>query len=116
MRNQAASTYHLQLLGTTLALLLLLLLSACTAQPQPKLLPGTHRFHRYVALGDSYSAGEGLEPYQEGSDTEHDRCHRSDNAYAIYVAAKHRVFVACSQVTTDAYWHRGSEPAQNVAL
>lgn len=40
---------------------------------------------RYVALGDSYSAGEGVRPYEEGSgdaDRQNDDCHRSTLAYA----------------------------------
>src|SRR4051812_3176431 len=38
---------------------------------------------RYVALGDSYSAGEGLPPYVTGTENvpEGDRCHRSDFGY-----------------------------------
>lgn len=35
----------------------------------------------YVALGDSYSAGEGLGPYMEGTDTAEDNCHRSVKAF-----------------------------------
>jgi hypothetical protein len=31
----------------------------------------------YVALGDSYAAGEGLPPYEPGTDTATDQCHRS---------------------------------------
>ncbi|MGI8863655.1 MAG: PKD domain-containing protein [Solirubrobacteraceae bacterium] len=36
---------------------------------------------RYVALGDSYSSGEGVPLFQGGSDTGSDKCHRSDGAY-----------------------------------
>jgi lysophospholipase L1-like esterase len=35
----------------------------------------------YVALGDSYSAGEGLGDYEDGTDDGGDRCHRSALAY-----------------------------------
>ena len=37
---------------------------------------------KYVALGDSYSAGEGIEPFFEGPEQE---CHRSELAYATLV-------------------------------
>jgi PKD repeat protein/lysophospholipase L1-like esterase len=52
--------------------------------------PGTYVFPvhggqapaaRYVALGDSYSSGEGVSPFEGGSDTSSDKCHRSDGAY-----------------------------------
>ena len=38
---------------------------------------------RYVALGDSYSAGEGLQPFDTDTDNHPlgDRCHRSSQAY-----------------------------------
>jgi endoglucanase len=36
---------------------------------------------RYFALGDSYSSGEGVPPFQEGTDTDIDRCHRAEDAY-----------------------------------
>jgi lysophospholipase L1-like esterase len=37
---------------------------------------------RYVALGDSYSAGEGVKPFEPGTESNSgDRCHRSTQAY-----------------------------------
>lgn len=39
--------------------------------------------YKYVALGDSYSAGEGVEPYFEPSNG----CHRSERAYPTLVEA-----------------------------
>ncbi len=33
---------------------------------------------RYVALGDSYASGEGQAPYQDGTDTATNGCHRSE--------------------------------------
>lgn len=37
---------------------------------------------QYVALGDSYASGEGLAPYEAGTDTADNRCHRSvDDSY-----------------------------------
>jgi len=60
---------------------------------------------RYVALGDSYSAGEGLTPYQEGTqdaDQGGDRCHRSEQlAYPLLLQFVQEtettmIFRACS--------------------
>ena len=56
---------------------------------------------RYVGLGDSYSSGEGAWDYEEGTDfddrddlwpfddgeEDHNRCHRSANAYANVLAS-----------------------------
>jgi len=36
---------------------------------------------RYVALGDSFSSGEGIPPFQAPTDTEKNQCHRSLDAY-----------------------------------
>jgi chitodextrinase/lysophospholipase L1-like esterase len=36
---------------------------------------------RYVALGDSYSSGEGAPPFTGATNTANDRCHRSTKAY-----------------------------------
>jgi lysophospholipase L1-like esterase len=57
----------------------------------------------FVALGDSYSSGEGVEPYDPDSQD----CHRSAGAYPSLVAAEDPAngwsyrFVACSGATTD---------------
>ena len=64
---------------------------------------------RYVALGDSYSAGEGLVPFQVGTqDIEDggDRCHRSDLAYPFLLTfvdtyQTQRVFRACSGANVE---------------
>lgn len=50
-----------------------------------------------LVMGDSYSAGEGLDCYQSGTDQSDNQCHRSDFAYSGYVLGGlgHR-FVACS--------------------
>lgn len=66
----------------------------------------------YVAMGDSFSSGEGVEPFISGTDEDspnENRCHRSENAYPRLLAAdttqKTRLnltnFVACSGATTD---------------
>jgi lysophospholipase L1-like esterase len=58
---------------------------------------------RYIALGDSYSAGEGLAPFQEGTQDISeggDRCHRSNKkAYPLRLTfdpPRRRAFRACS--------------------
>lgn len=75
---------------------------------------------RYVAMGDSYSSGEGAWDYQEGTDFDdrndlwpfnddeesHNRCHRSDHAYSKVVAGANHfahgyTFVACSGAVTS---------------
>jgi GDSL-like Lipase/Acylhydrolase family/WD40-like Beta Propeller Repeat len=61
----------------------------------------------YVALGDSYSAGEGNGPYIPPSDSERNKCHRSPQAYAPMLSRLHWThppppeFVACSGAITD---------------
>ncbi|ADU47326.1 hypothetical protein Intca_0790 [Intrasporangium calvum DSM 43043] len=81
----------------------------------PRTLPaGTT--HEYVALGDSYSAGEGLSPYLPGTDQpsisepNHNVCHRSDQAYSYvlhdryYTKPPLPMFVACSgSITNDLF-------------
>jgi lysophospholipase L1-like esterase len=79
-----------------------------SAPPPP---PKRHRHHhhhprrtvRYVALGDSYSAGEGVAPYEPETATGQDRCHRSTRAYSRLVSLPHirfvRAFYACSGAT-----------------
>lgn len=39
----------------------------------------------YVALGDSFSSGEGAPPFDAGTDTKADKCHRSKFAWARYL-------------------------------
>ncbi|MBM2623372.1 putative Ig domain-containing protein [Actinoplanes sp. LDG1-06] len=71
----------------------------------------------YVALGDSYASGEGLGPFEAGTDTPNgaktNMCHRSKvDAYAVKVVngkylvrpgvkATERAFWACSGATTE---------------
>ncbi len=55
---------------------------------------------RYVALGDSYSAGEGLGPFQPGSES----CHRSPLAYPLLLTFDEPIdvdFRACSGAVTQ---------------
>ncbi len=55
----------------------------------------------YVALGDSYSSGEGIPPYFEPNN----KCHRSESAYPTAVAAEETQlrfgFLACSGATSS---------------
>jgi lysophospholipase L1-like esterase len=59
---------------------------------------------RWVALGDSFSAGEGLPPFVAGTDVPSDRCHRSPRAYPDLDRSALRAislwFFACSGATT----------------
>jgi hypothetical protein len=85
----------------------------------------------YVALGDSYSSGEGLQPSATTyiSPSNDDGCHRSVTAYPILVAANLNVnlgqfeaydsggFVACSGATSkDLSTGEDGEPSQLNAL
>jgi lysophospholipase L1-like esterase len=59
----------------------------------------------YVALGDSYSSGEGVPPFDPDSDTSANRCHRSTRAYSrVFAPPAYRLrrsFFACSGAVTD---------------
>jgi lysophospholipase L1-like esterase len=84
--------------------------------------PATGVLH-YVALGDSYSSGEGNPPFDPGTDVgagpQQDLCHRSAAAYPRHLDVRFRldlVFRACSgavvaDVTTTAQYP--SEPPQD---
>ena len=79
----------------------------------------------YVALGDSYSAGEGDGNYLAGTDTPGtDICHRSRGAYPELLDQSQNLgsfnFVSCSGAITDDYFNTNNEsnhePAQSKAL
>ena len=79
-----------------------------SSPPPPPPPPRRHRHHprrtvRYVALGDSFSAGEGVAPYEPGTATLRDRCHRSTRAYSRLLSLPGirfvRSFYACSGAT-----------------
>jgi hypothetical protein len=74
----------------------------------------------YVAMGDSYSSGEGVEPWESGTDSQVavpfwplpaygtlklNLCHRSEKAYSALLADRlnlpRRKFIACSGATTQ---------------
>jgi lysophospholipase L1-like esterase len=62
----------------------------------------------YVALGDSFSSGEGVRPYLSGTDISTDRCHRSKHAYSrvfrFGIRPPTLTFVACSGATSFNLW------------
>ncbi|MFL6137358.1 MAG: SGNH/GDSL hydrolase family protein [Frankiaceae bacterium] len=77
----------------------------------------------YVAMGDSYSSGEGNAPYLAGSDQTlptADHCHRSNKAYGPLLDHDAHLgtlaFVACSGAVTADFFYRNhansTEPAQ----
>ncbi|MQA73094.1 MAG: hypothetical protein GEU88_01855 [Solirubrobacterales bacterium] len=59
----------------------------------------------YVGLGDSYSSGEGVPPFDPETATEPNRCHRSTRAYSRLFSPPgyrlNRSFFACSGGTTE---------------
>ena len=86
--------------------------------------PGPPPPLRYVALGDSFSSGEGVRPYLAGTDVRPNRCHRSTRAYArrfrFRAVAPALTFVACSGATTVNLWQPppqyGGEPTVQAAV
>ncbi|WP_160169697.1 SGNH/GDSL hydrolase family protein [Amycolatopsis rifamycinica] len=62
----------------------------------------------YVALGDSYSSGEGVEPFEPSSNAGNNMCHRSNFAYSQLTSSNPKrasslalgKFVACSGAET----------------
>jgi hypothetical protein len=103
-------------------------LGTASAARLPKTSPASSE---YVALGDSYSSGEGLQPTATTyiSPSNDDGCHRSVNAYPVLVATSLNVnlgqfetygsggFVACSGATSkDLLNGEDGEPSQLSAL
>jgi hypothetical protein len=73
----------------------------------------------YVALGDSYSSGEGNGPFLTGTDVKGvNTCHRSSDAYPELLAQDlgnvNLSFVACSGATTGNVWN-SSDPAESTS-
>ena len=78
---------------------------------------------RYVAMGDSFSSGEGNPPFEAGTDTGSNTCHRSTQAYPRLLQNDPGLnlgpvaFVACSGATTaNVLGGQNGEPAQINAL
>jgi lysophospholipase L1-like esterase len=78
---------------------------------------------RYVAMGDSYSSGEGTASYDRGTDTSTNKCHRSseDASKASYprllqldsnTVPSNMTFVACSGAVIDDILNRSQYPDQ----
>lgn len=80
----------------------------------------------YVAMGDSFSSGEGVPAYENGTDVAgppENRCHRSEVAYSRLLNGNPKLrwnltnFVACSGATsTDIINGKYGEPSQLDAL
>lgn len=76
-------------------------------------IPTTEPHAKYVAMGDSFSSGEGNSPFEAGTDGA-DKCHRSSAAYPRLLQNDSTLnlgttaFVACSGATTSNVLHGGS--------
>jgi lysophospholipase L1-like esterase len=74
--------------------------------PDSEKLPTSPPAAKYVAMGDSYSSGEGNAPFETGTATDMDNCHRSSVAYPRLLQSDSSLnlgktaFVACSGATT----------------
>jgi hypothetical protein len=71
---------------------------------KPGAAPVQPEAQNYVALGDSYSSGEGNPPFIQGTDTAGDYCHRSTKAYPELLGAalgEAPTFHACSGAVTQ---------------
>jgi hypothetical protein len=98
------------------------------APPPPPPPPPPATGGLYVAMGDSYSSGEGTASYDRGTDTSTDKCHRSseNSSKASYprllqldssAVPSNMKFVACSGATINDVLHgRYGEPSQMSAL
>jgi hypothetical protein len=92
---------------------IVLLVALCIAiVPATAIARGPRTGAVYVALGDSYAAGEGLGPFQNGTDEKkgmhRNQCHRSESqAYAdlgpavVLPTVTSRAFWACSGATIE---------------
>lgn len=70
-------------------------------------IPTTPPPAKYIAMGDSFSSGEGVPPFEYGTDTGSNTCHRSTRAYprllqndpSLDLGAT--MFMACSGAVSD---------------
>jgi lysophospholipase L1-like esterase len=105
-------------LGALIGLLTAAAVTSATASAVIPPPPGGGPAYRYVALGDSYASGEGLSPYESGSDTSSDQCHRSTRSYPFLLhnelafGAFHDY--ACSGATTDKISTSAQYPSEGV--
>lgn len=97
--------------------------------PRGAILQADKPWKNYVALGDSFSSGEGVEPFDPatnvGSGPNENRCHRSERAFAKLLAGSPRLrlqlkaFKACSGAESEHVlqgWPVNHELAQVDAL
>jgi lysophospholipase L1-like esterase len=78
---------------------------------------------RYIALGDSFSSGEGVPPFRPGTDEllpVRDTCHRSFHAYPALIAGRRSSlrtwgFWACSGATIADMTHANRENPGEIA-
>lgn len=85
--------------------------------------PGSVVVPRYVALGDSYSSGEGVPPFISPTDSSTNQCHRSMGAYPELIVNRTAVppgveFWACSGATIRSFYQSiyGEQPQKNDLL
>lgn len=87
--------------------------------------PAPAPLHTYVAMGDSYSSGQGAGDYDAGTVTDTNTCYRSANAYARevdrnpFTSVRLEAFPACGgSVTSDIHmtWSNPDSPPQIEAL
>lgn len=107
--------------STLLALAGSALIPAGPAAAQPHAVPAPSP--HYVALGDSYASGEGLDPYEPGTATPTDGCHRSiKRSYPkVLTATGARRFagltsVACSRAGTAALFTDAPDEGAQLAI
>lgn len=79
-----------------------------------EIIPSSEPRAKYVAMGDSFSSGEGNPEFEAGSATGSDNCHRSPVAYPRLLQndatlnLDRTAFVACSGAKTDNVLNGGS--------
>ena len=116
----AAVVSYTSLSGGAVALILTLVVMAYWRNNEPVGGPPLYKLPEvpaiigdYVALGDSYSAGEGLHPFEAFTDSDHghlgDGCHRSQSAYSQLLRfappTPAKRFVACSGALAHDVFH-----------
>jgi hypothetical protein len=108
--KRRASTRRRAVLAGAIAAFVFAPLADGSAETHSRLLKGNYGA-TYVALGDSYSSGEGLGHYEKGTNedgTNRNQCHRSTrDAYPVLTSpmvlphVADRAFFACSGATSE---------------
>lgn len=70
-------------------------------EPQVRVRVTWERTIRMVAMGDSYSSGEGNPPFDAGTDGFFNRCHRSPQAWPRLLGVPADLHIACSGALTS---------------